>query len=333
MNNELKEKLIALNIVEDNEYLNKYLSIITNNTKTMRLKYKTQKHHIIPRAVFTHNKEPLDNSESNIVNLEYRNHILAHYYLYMCATGWFKYPAAKAVDYLVKRIESIRVKPNEFNQIEINFSEDELLALLPELAEIQEQAKVGEHNRLSGGKWVNNGEAQKYISGETLQEFLSNNDSWKIGKLPVSKETREKLSKRKPNNTGTKVVNNGQCNKYIPISEVSEYLNNGWVLGRFDTPYFKGKTLSEETKQKISETKKASQHIPWNKGTKGLQTANKTTFKTGMTPHNTGRKYMNNGQEELWVNVDNIAYYENLGFKLGRLPGSYKKHKNLEETP
>lgn len=332
MNNELKEKLIALNIVEDNEHLDKYLSIITNNTKTLRLKYKTQKHHIIPRAVFTHNKEPLDNSDSNIVNLEYKDHILAHYYLYRCAIGWFKYPAAKAVDYLVKRIESIRVKPNAFNQIEINFSEDELLMLLPELAEIQERAKVGEHNRLSGGKWVNNGKVQKYISGEALQEFLLNNDSWKIGKLPVSKETREKLSQRKPNNAGTKVVNNGQCNKYIPISEVSEYLNNGWMLGRFDVPYFKGKSLSAETKQKISETRKAGQHTPWNKGAKGLQTANKTTFKPGMVPHNTGRKYMNNGQEELWVNADSIAYYESLGFKFGRLPGSYKKHKNLEDT-
>lgn len=332
MNNELKEKLIALNIVEDNEYLDKYLSIITSNTKTLRLKYKTQKHHIIPRAVFTHNKEPLDNSESNIVNLEYKDHILAHYYLYMCAIGWFKYPAAKAVDYLVKRIESIRVKPNKFNQIEINFSEEDLIVTLPELAGIQEQAKVGEHNRLSGGKWVNNGEAQKYISGELLQEFLLNNDSWKIGKLPVSKETRDKLSQRKPNNTGTKVVNNGQCNKYVPVSEVAEYLNSGWMLGRFDVPYFKGKSLSEETKQKISETRKAGQHTPWNKGVKGLQTANKTTFKPGMVPHNTGRKYMNNGQEEFWVDTDNIAYYEGLGFKLGRLPGSYKKHKNFEET-
>ena len=332
MSNELKEKLIALNIVEDNEYLNKYLSIITNNTKTLRLKYKTQKHHIIPRAVFTHNKERLDNSESNIVNLEYKDHILAHYYLYMCAIGWFKYPAAKAVDYLVKRIESIRVKPNEFNQIEINFSEDDLLTLLPELTNIQEQAKVGEHNRLAGGKWVNNGETQKYISGEALEEFLLNNDSWKIGKLPVSKETREKLSQRKPNNTGTKVMNNGQRNKYVPVSEVAEYLNNGWVLGRFDTSYFKGKLLSEETKQKISETRKANKHIPWNKGTKGLQTANKTTFKQGMIPHNTGRKYMNNGKEELWVDINNIAYYESQGFILGRLPGSYKKHKNLKET-
>lgn len=332
MNNKLKKKLLALDVVEDNEYLDKYIGIITNNLKTLRLKYKTQKHHIVPRAVFTHNKEPLDNSESNLVNLEYKDHILAHYYLYMCATGWFKYPAAKAVDYLVKRIESIRVKPNAFNQIEINFSEDELIALLPKLADIQEHVKIGEHNRLAGGKWVNNGEAQKYVSGDMLQEFLLNNSSWSVGKLPVSEETRNKLKGKKPNNTGTKVVNNGQRNRYVPVSAVAEYLSNGWVLGRFDTPYFKGKSLSDETKQKISETRKAGQHTPWNKGAKGLQTANKTTFKPGMTPHNTGRRYMNNGLEEFWVDAGNIAYYESLGFKLGRLPGSYKKHNKLEET-
>jgi hypothetical protein len=328
MDNNLKEKLLILNIVEDNEYLDKYIKIINSNSKTARLKYKTQKHHIVPRVVFTHNNEPLDNSVSNIVNLYYKDHILAHYYLYMCAIGWFKYPAAKAVDYLVKRIDSIKTKPNISNLIEINFSEDDLIKLLPKLAEIEEQTKRGEHMRLAGGKWVNNSQNQKYVSGLDLHEFLINNPSWSIGKLPVSEETREKQRKKKPNNIDTKVVNNGQRNKYVPISEVTYYLNSGWTLGRFDTSHNKGKRLSDETKQKISETKKAGQHTPWNKGTKGLQTANKTTFKPGMTPHNTGRKYVNNGKEEFWINKDQIDYYQSLGFKLGRLPGVYKKHKN-----
>ena len=328
MNNDLKQKLLALAIVEDNEYLDKYISIIITNYKTARTKYKTQKHHIVPRAVYAHNKEPLDNSITNIVNLQYKDHILAHYYLYMCAIGWFKYSAAKAVDYLIKRIDSIRVKPNKFNQLEINFSEDELIQILPELANIQEQAKIGEHHRLAGGKWVNNGQIQKYIGGSELQEFLLTNKFWKIGKLPISEETREKRKQNKPNNLGTKVVNNGKCNKYVPISEVQEYLNDGWLLGRFDTSYLKGKTLSDETKQKISETIKANNRTPWNKGKKGLQTANKTTFKAGMLPHNTGRKYVNNGKEEFWVNKDQIDYYISTGFSLGRLPGAYKKHKN-----
>ncbi len=325
MYNKLKEKLITLNIVEDNEYLDKYINIIITNNKTSRVKYKTQKHHIVPRAVFSHNNEPLDNSESNIVNLNYKDHILAHYYLFMCATCWFKYPAAKAVDYLVKRIESIIVKPNAFNQIEINFSEEDLVELLPELAEITEQIKHSEHKRLAGGKWVNNNESQKYISGQALQEFLLSNPSWKIGKLPVSEETREKQKQRKPVNVGTKVINNGQRNKYVLISEIDEYLNKGWALGRFDTAYNKGKHMPDEAKQKLSDTKKAQNLIPWNKGAKGLQTANKTTFKPGMVPHNTGRKYMNNGQEEFWVETNQIDHYLSIGFRLGSLPGSYKK--------
>lgn len=328
MNNALKEKLIVLGIVEDNVYLDKYISIILSNTETPRLKYITQKHHIIPRAVFTHNKELLDNIKANIVNLNYKDHILAHYYLYMCAIDWFKYSAAKAVDYLVKRIDSISTKPNEFSHIAINFSEEELIRLLPELGTIQEQAKIGEHNRLLGGKWVNNGTTQKYISGENLQKFLLENNSWQIGKLPITEETRKKLCQKKPANTGKKVVNNGQRNKYILASDIPEYLNNGWLLGRFDPPYFSGKTLSKETRQKISETKKANPKVPWNKDTKGLQVANRTTFKLGHRPANAGRKYMNNGQEELWVDSCNIAYYESLGFKLGRLPGSYKKQVN-----
>lgn len=52
-----------------------------------------------------------------------------------------------------------------------------------------------------------------------------------------------------------------------------------------------------------------------------------------MLPHNTGRKYVNNGTEKFWINKDQIDYYQSLGFKLGRLPNVYKKHSNntLEE--
>ena len=44
----LKEKLLSLGIVEDNEYLDFYCTLIENNRDTKREKYKTQKHHIIP---------------------------------------------------------------------------------------------------------------------------------------------------------------------------------------------------------------------------------------------------------------------------------------------
>ena len=43
----------------------------------------------------------------------------------------------------------------------------------------------------------------------------------KIIKYRFSEETREKQKQRKPVNVGTKVINNGQRNKYVLISEKS----------------------------------------------------------------------------------------------------------------
>lgn len=34
---------------------------------------------------------PVDNTLSNLVNLEYREHVLAHYYLCLCTTGKLQY--------------------------------------------------------------------------------------------------------------------------------------------------------------------------------------------------------------------------------------------------
>ena len=323
-----KEKLLALDIVENNEFLDKYTQIIHASKNLARVKHKTQKHHIIPKVVFIHNNKPIDNTGSNIVNLIYKDHILAHYYLFMCAKGWFKASAAKAVVYLVNRIESITTKTNAFNKIELNFSEEELLKLLPNLEEAREKANISEQKRLSGGKWVNNGCDQKYVGGSELVEFLQNNTEWSIGKLPISESTRQKYRNKKPNNVGTKTMNNGIINKFVPIDEINNYLELGWQLGRWDKAdrsKLSGKVLSEEAKQKISDAKKANQNIPWNKGKKGLQQANITSFKAGMKPHNSGKRYVNNGIDEFFIPIDQLDEFLNKGFSLGRLPGSYKK--------
>lgn len=49
------------------------------------MKFKTQLHHIIPRKYYTYNKLEINNSRENLVNLLYKDHILAHYYLALCA--------------------------------------------------------------------------------------------------------------------------------------------------------------------------------------------------------------------------------------------------------
>ena len=88
MGNFIKEKLLNLNIFIQNEYFNKYVELITNNLKTKREKFKTQKHHIIPRCYFKHESikdKAIIEDKTNLVNLSYANHILAHYYLSLCS--------------------------------------------------------------------------------------------------------------------------------------------------------------------------------------------------------------------------------------------------------
>ena len=48
----LCKKLLDTHLFEENEYFEKYLELITNNLTTKQQKFKTQKHHIIPRIAF-----------------------------------------------------------------------------------------------------------------------------------------------------------------------------------------------------------------------------------------------------------------------------------------
>ena len=45
----------------------------------------------MPRFYFRTNKIPIDNSTKNIANLVFKDHILAHYYLALCATNKYKF--------------------------------------------------------------------------------------------------------------------------------------------------------------------------------------------------------------------------------------------------
>ena len=76
----LKEKLLSLDVVSDNEYLDKYVKLIEYNRNTKREKFKTQMHHIVPRSYYKHCQKHVDNSKHNLVYLTHRNHVLAHYY-------------------------------------------------------------------------------------------------------------------------------------------------------------------------------------------------------------------------------------------------------------
>ena len=83
----VKETLLSLNGFVDNEYLEHYCSLVERNTRTPQRGGLTNKHHIIPKSWFKLNNKEIDNTMSNLVNLVYREHVLAHYYLCLCTTG------------------------------------------------------------------------------------------------------------------------------------------------------------------------------------------------------------------------------------------------------
>jgi hypothetical protein len=87
----LKERLLSCGLVHDNEYLDKYVEIINAKSFPTKQIGIHNRHHIIPRFYFRTNKLPIDNSSDNIANLLFKDHILAHYYLALCARENYKF--------------------------------------------------------------------------------------------------------------------------------------------------------------------------------------------------------------------------------------------------
>lgn len=77
-----KEKQLSdflnLNVFKDNEYLRMYIKLLNDNLKTKKQKHITERHHILPKQYFKYFKKEIDNSEENLVNLKYCDHVLAH---------------------------------------------------------------------------------------------------------------------------------------------------------------------------------------------------------------------------------------------------------------
>jgi hypothetical protein len=80
----LKDLFLKLGGFVDNEYLDKYINLILMNLNTKKQVHQTQAHHIIPRAYYKYNRLKINNLDNNLINLLYKDHILAHYYLALC---------------------------------------------------------------------------------------------------------------------------------------------------------------------------------------------------------------------------------------------------------
>lgn len=212
-------------------FLNEYFKIIQDNLDHPHSKDKSRPgaydwHHIIP--------ESMGGETSPKVLLEFKDHVLAHYYL-------FKAFRNEEMAYAFNLLSN-RTSASDFE----NFTEDEKDELLESLQSAREifgerrsqmakeywagdahptRGKFGEDHHGFGKIIINDRDSFIRV---TLEEFENTYKSlgWNIG-MPVS--TKQKMKDKK---SGYIKIHSHDEEKTIPESDLDIFLSTGWELGR-----------------------------------------------------------------------------------------------------
>lgn len=261
----IKQTLLDSEYFEDNNYLIFYLEVIKNNINTKRQRCKTNRHHIIPQCYFKIKKLEIDNSEDNLVNLLYKDHILAHYYLCLCCSNHaLRYKLELSLQYM---LDTYKVD----NEFVISIKQlDEYQKLYEERKEYFSNIQKGQKGTSLGKIAIKKGVNQKFIDPENIDKYIK--DGWVRGaiyrikrenyKNPMlgkhhSDETKKKMAQKRigniPYNKGKKGIKwtpehkdkqsklisqlktihfNESIEKRVPKEQVEEWLNLGWKIGR-----------------------------------------------------------------------------------------------------
>lgn len=205
--------MIQTKCFNDNEYLDKYIELIISNEKTAKEKFKTQQHHIIPKRYYRVNKIRINNAKSNLVNLTYNSHVMAHYYLCKCSAD---------KDTEISNIIPINIIAKNAHQM----NEIDLKNLLVDYDELQEKMC----------RWQSENRKGKKLSQETLtkisislkghyvsEEHKKYLRTAHVGKK-LSMETKQKLSLA---NKGKHYSRKTEFKKgYIPWNKGTKGLHN-----------------------------------------------------------------------------------------------------------
>lgn len=258
----LKKLLLQKDLVIDNEYLEKYINLILDNLTTTMSKGKTQTHHIIPKYYFK-SKNIKIQEDNNLVNLLYKDHILAHYYLSLCSkTKYYMFSNLSALNYLLGKNKELKNSPEfldqlpELQRLYENYTQSKKrfidlkgvnstkvwmnkngknIRVLPQDVEYFKLSGfiVGcAHTNTKKKTWVNDNVNEKMVYQDELTHFLQLNPDYKIGRKTPDKPVIFPSRKGNPSPTLNKIgVNNGKINKFISKSDLDEYINKGWIKG------------------------------------------------------------------------------------------------------
>lgn len=296
--NDLKSKLLSLNVCVDNEYLDKYVDLIESNHDREREKFKTQRHHIIPKYYYKSVNEAVDNSKDNLVNLLYSEHIVAHSYLMMCS---FNHKFAINNCCAIHRLLSTIGKEFSFNIFDKSVQEEyeKLVRLNP--------MSVDEYKKIHDNK----------MKSESVRTAISTTLKNKISLGEINKD---ELASRFPGTAGCVRIHKNGIYKTVSKEILCQYLSEGWILG--------GKPLSDEHKEALlksligrevseeSRKKMSDSHLGKRPANYGIPRSEDTKKKISETL--TGSRWMTNGDITTQVIKGKIDEYLNNGFRFGR---------------
>ena len=316
---DLKLKLLATGYFEDTDFLDKYVDLIFINQHTLKDSFRTQSHHIVPRCLAEALGHEVDNSTNNLVNLLYRDHILAHYYL-MCASKnqSFRANMAYSVQFVIAAVS--------------DKTEAEILKELPQVQEcyeIMQQVKLTyKHSdevkaklaiSTSGRVHISKNGINKNVKIDELQNWLDL--GWVRGwQANYRAANRQKIG----------IIFEGK-NKYIDSTELDYYLDKGAVIGgkKHKIPRAdKGQKRSPEIIAKLTQNRRGLICVHHSKTGKVHYIKSELLEQYLMEGYVLGRGIQHGGfKDRIWVHKDMISklipksdldQYMTLGYALGK---------------
>lgn len=297
----LKEKLLSEGFVVDNEYLDRYVHLMCSNVGRIREVHKTQRHHITPRYYYKHTKSAVDNSEDNIINLLFKDHIIAHCYLMLCSSN---------DSFSVKNYVSLFRMGIDASSGLSSILDSATLSAVQKKYESCEKINpmFVEKHREKHDRIMKDPTTRKKIS-DTMKKKMENGELF-------TDETRRKLSEIDKNMLY--IHKDGVYTK-VNKEDLERFLNDGWIRGNRPLTEehkeallrsLRGRKISEETRQKMRES-----HI----GKKPKNVVMTEERRDAIRKSLLGRKWVNNGTKEICVKKEDVQEYIRNGYSFGRI--------------
>ena len=190
--NLIKQKLLTKELCKNNKFFDLYVDLIWENRNTQREKFKTERHHIIPKFYYKQQNLKLDNSDNNLVNLSYADHIKAHLYLLLATETAYQRFASFAAHRTITGHQGFYKSLEEANNL-LNILDFESLQEAKEIMRQQVSLKSSQqfHNR--GRKCMYHSElhSRKLVKESDIPAFLE--QGWQLGSnFKQSEEAKHK---------------------------------------------------------------------------------------------------------------------------------------------